>query len=267
MPFMKVVCYHELMSYFWAVAGYLRSYISDFASLVLVLAGLLYAMMPARVAEAERNKKHRIWGAVFVVIGIAGFGFGLSDKAENKRQMETMLAAARTQATEADMKSLRDELGNLRRDTNSGFDSIVAAFNSAKSLSTKPLIKRTPVMVPLPQENQVALGPGIVQHVQVSQQRTVSNRDDAKFALQVTIQTDVPTQPTAFMIECNGDIEDGHFFLAGQAVMMGVGYGVQPDKKSFYLRFAFPAFTPESPIVVTLLSKTDIRVLKVSKAN
>lgn len=70
------------MSHFWAVAGFLRSYISDFASLVLVLAGLLYAMMPSKAAEAERNKKHRIWGAVLVVIGIAGFGFGLRDKAE-----------------------------------------------------------------------------------------------------------------------------------------------------------------------------------------
>src|SRR6267154_3492325 len=128
------------MAYFWAVVGFLRSYISDFASLVLVLAGLLYAMMPSKAAEAERNKKHWIWGAIFVVVGIAGFGFGLSDKSENKRQMETMLAAARTQATETDVKALKDEIDNLRRDANSGFDSIVAAFNSAKASSTKPLI-------------------------------------------------------------------------------------------------------------------------------
>jgi hypothetical protein len=52
----------------------LRLYISDVAGLVLVLAGLLYAMMPGKAAEAERRKKHIVWGALFIVIGIAGFG-------------------------------------------------------------------------------------------------------------------------------------------------------------------------------------------------
>ena len=69
------------------------------------------------------------------------------------------------------------------------------------------------------------------------------------------------------MIECDGDIEDGTFFIAGQSVIMGMAYGVQPDKKHFYFRFQYPAFTPESPIVVTLESKSDIRVVSVNKAN
>jgi hypothetical protein len=54
--------------------------------------------------------------------------------------------------------------------------------------------------------------------------------------------------------------------MAGQAAMMGVAWGVQPDRKKFYLSVQNPPFTPQSPIVVTLLSKTAIRVIKVDKA-
>jgi hypothetical protein len=85
--------------------------------------------------------------------------------------------------------------------------------------------------------------------------------------LQVILQTDVQQQPTAFIIECDGEITAGEFFMAGQAVMMGVAYGVQPDKKRFYLRVSFPPFTPQSPIVVTLLSKSAVRVTRVERAS
>jgi hypothetical protein len=68
------------------------------------------------------------------------------------------------------------------------------------------------------------------------------------------------------MIACNGDISDGSFFVAGQAVLMTVASGVQTDRRQFYLSFRYPAFTPDSPIVVTLLSKNDVAVTKVSAA-
>ncbi|MGA2465468.1 MAG: hypothetical protein ABSH06_14070 [Thermodesulfobacteriota bacterium] len=271
--------------WFWTASRYyIRAYFSDIVALVLVLAGVLYAMMPKKAAEAERKGWHVIIGALLIVLGLAGFIYGLIDKKENARNMRDLLDRSKIQATTQDINNLRQNIVNdlkqsitndLRQDLNNLTNEIKAIANflqtPSKTVKIKPSLEAPPVTTTPPTsttaQNKISLGPEIVQHIQVSQGRTVSNRDDAPYALQVILQTDVSTQPTAFMIETDGDIEDGRFFLVGQAVMMSVGYGVQPDKRHFYLGFAFPAFTPPSPIVITLLSKTDIRVIAVRKAN
>jgi len=257
------------MLLFWNICGLIRSYFPDISNIVLVFAGLVFAMMPRKAAEAEKKHWHILIGVILAVIGLVGFVLGVIDKNENTRNMTDLFNRSKIQATTQDIKSLRDDISN---DINKGFDKVVLAINSlhvsgniVKTKASPTVI--TPVEQPRSAPNKISLGPGLVQHIQISQGRTVSNRDDAPYALQVTLQTDIPTQPTAFMFETDGDIEDGRFFLVGQSVMMSVGYGIQPDKRHFYLKFAFPSFTPESPIVVTLLSKTDIHVIAVRKAN
>jgi hypothetical protein len=48
------------MSYFWAVLGFLRSYISDFASLVLVLAGNKAYSLYVKQTPEEKAKLLRL---------------------------------------------------------------------------------------------------------------------------------------------------------------------------------------------------------------
>jgi len=137
--------------------------------------------------------------------------------------------------------------------------------------TSKPLEPEKPTVTPSPTPQPTApplsLGPGIVQHLQISQKRTVSTDPSAPYALQVILQTSVTgPSPTAFMLETNGDIESGGIFVSGQSVMMQVATGVQPDRRHFFFSFAFPSFTPENPIVVTLLSKTDIQVVGIANA-
>jgi hypothetical protein len=260
-------------STFWLIIGSARSNFSDFASLVLIFAGLGYAMMPERVAEAERKNRHVIWGLIFAVIGFAGFIFGIRDKEESKRHMDELLASVRQEATAQDMATLRADLDGLRNIVNDGFTRLGSAISSSQLAGApdKTIKPDTSAVVPAnPQQQiapQVSLGPGVVQHLQVSQRRTASTDNTSPFALQVILQTDVTgPSPTAFMLETNGDIDSGSFFVSGQSVMMRVAYGVQADKRHFYFSFAFPQFAPETPIVVTLLSKTDIRLVGVAKA-
>jgi hypothetical protein len=247
--------------FFWNALGRLFANFADLASLVLVLAGLLYAMMPTKAVKAEERKWHRPIGALFVLIGIAGFGFGLRDKAESRRQVETLLNASRGQATASDMRLLREDIGSLRRESQAGFDSVVEAIKGlGKIHGTVGATKKPSQELPVHPE------PTVVEHIQVAQIPANSALPpNAKYGLQVTISTDVMSQPTALMVECDGDIEDGDFFVAGQLLMMGMGYGVQQDKRRFALKFSFPPFTPQSPIVLTLFSKTEIRVIAVRR--
>jgi hypothetical protein len=103
-----------------------------------------------------------------------------------------------------------------------------------------------------------------VAHFQLSQRRVVSSSEENPFALQVIIQTDETINNTKLAITCNNPISHGDFFVTGQGVMMNVMTGLSGDKKSFEFGFSFPSFTPDSPIVVTLLSKTEINCTKLT---
>lgn len=234
------------------------------------------AVVPKTAAGIEENPlRLRLVGCAITAIAILGLYFGSKDKKEANKQIDALVSAATHQATTTD-------IDNLHKDLKYGFDRTIDAINKlGEALSVRlktpgvtptptpvPTPARTPEQKPASSAESITLGPSILQHVRASQRRTESNRSDAPFALQVILQTDISSQPpTAFMLECNGDIEDGSFFIAGQPAMMGVSLGVQADKRYFYLRFQYPAFTPESPLVVTLISKTDIRVTSVTKAN
>ena len=215
-------------SLFWNVLGFLASNLSDLANLVLVLAGLLYAMMPTKAAKAEEKNWHKPLGAAFIVIGLAGFGFGLRDRIESKRQMEVMLNASRSQATTSDIALLRSVI-------KSGFESMINAMAGLKiSQATEP-IKRQPEQAKEP--------PTIsnVAHIKVTQRPVPSTDPSAAFGLQVMIQTDTVSQPTAFDIECDGEIQNGSFFVSGQSIMMKTGEGVQKDRHHYHLRIWVPS--------------------------
>lgn len=102
-------------------------------------------------------------------------------------------------------------------------------------------------------------------HIKFVQRPFVSTRTEFPYATQVIIQTDQAISSPRFLVngDRDSDIEDGDFFLTGQAVMMSVSSGVRDDHKAYRLGFGFPVFTPDAPIVVTLYGKSAIKVSSV----
>ena len=103
-----------------------------------------------------------------------------------------------------------------------------------------------------------------VTHIRFVERQVSSTTDLAPYALQVIIQTDVPIQNAGFKIQCDGIIHSGRFFVAGQGVMMNVHQQIIAGT-TFAFRFGFPTFTPDSPIVVTLMAKSKIRVKQIEQ--
>lgn len=237
----------------------MRSFFKDLpnvSGILLAAVGFALMFMPEAMKLLEGRKTIRwILAGACVVLGIVGFISAHIQRKDNdreqqelKRQIAAVLSASLLQAT-------ADDMHGLRNDIVSGFERVERAIGS--------LGAQFPPRAEIHAEPPAA----VVQHIQMSERRVPSTRADAPYGLQVILQTDVQQQPTAFIIECDGEITAGEFFMAGQAVMMGVAYGVQPDKKRFYLRVSFPPFTPQSPIVVTLLSKSAVRVTRVERAS
>ncbi len=268
---------------------WLRENVPELSVLALTLLGV-FVILRGSASWVESKPALFRAGAIFLIaFAGVGFWFGAQDKAKLQAQIRALTSPTGTEVTTQDIRALssavqalKDDLSNLRADTKIASDNIVIAISSLQSsmaktskdkkLPSKPVptpetgSPAAPPVSETPPTSVGSLGPSVVQHAQWTQRRTNSTRDDAKFALQLIIQTDTPSQPTAFLIETSGDMVDGEFFVAGQPVMMGVSYGVQADKRHFYLRFQYPAFTPEAPIVVTLLSKSDMVVTSVSRA-
>ncbi len=154
------------------------------------------------------------------------------------------------------ISATKDDVKNLGSNIDSGFDRVVDAINSLRVQAHQNPIPKTPVEKP-------PLGPSTVEHIRFTERRTNSTNSAAPYALQVIIQTDATIQPAGFKIECDGEISNGDFFVAGQPAMMSVASGLSNNKRSFLLSFKYPPLTPESPVVVTLQSSSDIHVTKV----
>ena len=247
-------------------------------TLTLVIALLAIVVSVHGGFLSSHDKTHRRLFMAYGVVGLLLIGFqGLlirseqtesrSDQAKLRDQITTLVNATRLQATLDDIKGMQTAMGDwfLRLET-----ALYAAHKQEPPTRPEPKPKPEPRSEPpskaepepAPRE---PLGPPTVEHVRITQRRAPSNKADAPYGLQVILQTDTTIQPAAFKIDCDGQISEGRFFVAGQAAMMSVAHGLSEDKKTFQFSFRFPPFTPESPIVVTLLSKTDIRVTKVER--
>lgn len=100
-------------------------------------------------------------------------------------------------------------------------------------------------------------------HIRVTQRNVRPSTPDAPYELQVIIETEVLMNNAGFSIECDGPIVDGRFFVTGQPVMMNVR--TTKANSTFAFSFGYPPFTPQSPIVVTLVSKTQIKATKIEQ--
>lgn len=84
------------------------------------------------------------------------------------------------------------------------------------------------------------------------------------YGLRVTIQTNTPINPVHLKVECDGRISEAHVSFAGPtSVMFNKMTTISND--IFEFSFAMPPFTPQTPLIVTLFSRTRIQVQKVSE--
>lgn len=94
-----------------------------------------------------------------------------------------------------------------------------------------------------------------------AEKRTDSPDPQLPYALQVTIQTSAPIQPAHFKLEFSGQIANPEFSVVGAGAILGMSLSARPTEVE--VSFASPPVTPEAPLVVTVLSKEDVRVKKI----
>jgi hypothetical protein len=187
--------------------------------------------------------------AGLIIIGVTGFLAGLKQKRQLENQIRTFSAAVQIAAT-------KDDIQGLTAHIDDGFSNLVAAIKGVKP--PPPTKKVTPVEPQLP--------PPLVRNLVFTQRRAPSTDPRFPYGLQVIIQSNINIQPVGFAFVCDGEISKVDFFVAGQGAYFNVLTGISGDKKNVGLvKFSFPALTPETPLVVTLLSKTDVRVVEVQQ--
>ena len=99
-----------------------------------------------------------------------------------------------------------------------------------------------------------------------TQEQTNSTHDDAPFAVKIVIQTTATVQPTSLAIICDSEVAYADSRLGGGANRQRTGDGmVNNDKRIYWIFWGEPPFRPESPLVLTLMSKTAINALSVQE--
>ena len=230
------------------------------AGYFLAMAGVALLFMSEELKRLERHRKMRVaFAALVFAVGLGAVVSDSAQKAEDKataqaerkelmKQISTLIASAQVQSTGDDIKRLGSEMQN-------GFDRVISVLHGEKKGSpTAAREKPTPVPT--------------VENAKLVQRTAPSDDPQLPYGLQVIIQSNVTLDPVAFALECDGEVGKVNFFIAGQGAYMNVQTGVTgPAKNIALVRFSFPPLRPETPLVVTLLSKSQIRVIKAYKLN
>jgi len=171
-----------------------------------------------------------------------------TERKELRGQIGQLISSAQIQATGDDIKRLDTHIGE-------GFANVTAAIKGVRREVHPPQVAVGP-----------QLPPALAQHLTFTQRRAPSSNPALPYGLQVIIQTNINIQPVGFAFVCTGEVGDINFFIAGQGAYMNVQTGIAGEKKNIgFVKFSFPPLTPETPMVVTLLSKGDIRVTEVQQ--
>jgi hypothetical protein len=226
------------------VIGWLYEHWGSLSQLIVGLLAFLLSILPSRVAELEKKAKYRIGLPFFVgVIAITGYVVSDSQDTKLKGQLATMFQQVTLEAT-------KDDIFKLTTHIDEGFK------NVADAIATLCKPSKTPQLLQKAEQQPPLTAPP---NVRITQARAVSTNPEFKFALQVTIQSDQPI-PASFAIECTGEVGNVNAFMVGQSAYMGIMFGVGNDPHIAIVRIQYPQLTPQSPLVVTILSKEDIRV-------
>lgn len=213
----------------------------DFSAYALAAIGASLPFLPELLKMLE-DKKNARWIFASICFALAVFAIASGhaqrvwddkDKDASRKQLTQILA---NQATHSDIQMLDQHMSN-------GFAAVIAAIKGIKPRPVKP--PENPPPLPSP--------PGVAW----SQARVVSP-DPKLLALQVTIQSDKPV-PASFEVECTGPISNVDAFIVGKGAYMDVLLGTLKDNpNTAIVKIGFPLVTPQTPLVITILSKENI---------
>jgi hypothetical protein len=236
------------------------------------MAGVALLFMQDDLERLKERRGARL--AIAALIFLMGLGAVVSDSAQKTqdrneakserdkaakeredltRQVLTLISSAQVQAT-------KDDLRDLGKTMATGFDRVVAAIKG-KTGATGSTGAEAP-QVPA----QTAPVPTVAQTRMVQRSAT---SDDPKFpyGLEVIVQSNVAMN-VAFAFECSGEVGRVKFFIAGENVYQNVNVGPSVDNKNIaVLKFSSPTLKPEKPLVVTILSEHEIRVVRAFRLN
>lgn len=103
-------------------------------------------------------------------------------------------------------------------------------------------------------------------HFQYSFKNIVSPDSNYRYAVQVSILTDQVVNSPGFVITCDKKIEKGIGQIPGQMIYTMRQEIISDDGKSYGIKFASPAFTPEAPFVITVFSHSNLHCDKLRDA-
>jgi hypothetical protein len=224
---------------------YLRD-LPDIAAYALAALGAALPFLPELLKMLEDKKSSR-WFFAAICMALAIFAIASNhaqrvwDEKDKEAAGQQLTQILNNGATHGDIKMLDQHMAD-------GFAGVIAAI---KNQPIKPPEKVHPLEVPLPAPP----------HVSFAQERAVPT-EPFLYALRVIIQSDA-TIPASFQIECNGKVENVNAFLVGKGAYMDFRVGLSADSNGAIVHIGFPPLSPESPLVVTLQSNSDIRVKEI----
>ena len=215
---------------------------------ILLDATVIYLAYHVSVKPIENEKSRKWYVGLFIFLLLTSTGLHVWQQMESNHsdnalrdQITTLLNASRISAT-------TDDIAKLDSNLEKGLDKVVSAING------KSAPKQTPEHI---QQNP------IIENTQIIQKPTISNKPNLPYGLQVIIQSNITIQPTGFGLQCDGEIGDFGFFIAGQGAYLNVHEGHKGNTLEF--GFSYPPLTPENSLVVTIFSKTQIKVISAYK--
>ena len=231
------------------VFGWIKESWGSVSQLILGLLALILALRPKAFAQLEEKALWKVAAPLLVGI-VAISGFVLSQKGDNELRSQVRFLFTQTQASLS-----KTDMDSVIAHIDLGFGKLASRLSGIPKSSLAPRGEHAQ------QHSSRAVEPILPAppHVTFTQSRGVSTDPEFPFALNVTIQSDQPV-PVSFAINCSGELgKIGKFLLVGQGVYFSVAYGVTGTRAQ--IRFGYPPLTPQSPLVVTILSKKDVRVI------
>jgi hypothetical protein len=231
----------------------------DFVALFLTAIGIAAVAMGENIKRLDDYPKWRrsiiiaciTFGCLAFISNQIQKGQDKADRAELSRQVKNLADGSANEATSADIHGLSDAISI-------GFQRLEKAISGSKQviqIPAKPSIPPAAVPTNAPQS------------IRFTQKRVPStDPQNYPYALQIIVQSDVSVTPVGLAFIFTGPISSINFFLAGQPVMMMTQSGVLPENpKVGIVRVGYPALSPDTPLVVTVLSKENVNLMSIEK--
>ena len=112
-----------------------------------------------------------------------------------------------------------------------------------------------------------AAEPPKVEGMRYSQRRIASPREDAPYAIEITIQVESDVQPVSLVFSTDGTIIEGRHSIVGHSFFMeDKQQYLGAKREKYYMGFGSPALTPKNPLVVVLMSAGPISLTNIERA-